>query len=95
MSDLASTVLVFPGASNCLESTEAAEIVTLVEGYLLRARRGELHGIAIVTSSTQFPHELAMRVEMADPMAMLATLAIAQRRLARLADPGIGPGETE
>ena len=52
-----------------------------------RARRGELDGIAIVTSSAEFPHELAMKIGVADPLNLLATVTVAQRRLARVADP--------
>ena len=81
------TVIAFPGASRCPENSVAAEIVGLLEAYLTRSRRGELDGIAIVTSSADYPHELAMKIGNADPLNLLATVAIAQRRLAKVADP--------
>ena len=81
------TVIAFPGASHCTKDGGAAEIVALLESYLIRACRGELDGIAIVTSSADYPHELAMKIGNADPLNLLATVAIAQRRLAKVADP--------
>jgi hypothetical protein len=81
------TVIAFPGASRCTEDGGAAEIVALLESYLIRARRGELDGIAIVTSSADYPNELAMKIGNADPLALLATVTVAQKRLARVADP--------
>ncbi|NOT70624.1 MAG: hypothetical protein HOP09_04835 [Hyphomicrobium sp.] len=80
-------VIAFPGGDPREGSGEAsAAIVDLLEGYLARARSGVLAGIVIVTASDRYPHEFAMKIGNADPLALLASLEVAKHRLINVAE---------
>ena len=80
------TVIAFPGASRCPENGVAAEIVALLETYLTAPVAESLTGLRS-NELAHLPRELAMKIGNADPLVLLATVTVAQRRLAKSGRP--------